>query len=120
MTNVESRVVHLEQLLRQMDTTIGQMQGQVAALQQALRTTPSASPYGSGGGSGIYSMAGVVIGAGGSVTGMTVNGLINGSTVAVSTNGTVYNQMQVATVAGKTIMLGGNPDGSFSAVSQSC
>ena len=65
-------------------------------------------------------MVGVVIAGGGSVTGATVNALIGGSTQAVSTNATVYNQMQAATVVTKTIMLGQNPDGTFSAISQSC
>jgi hypothetical protein len=73
-----------------------------------------------GGGSGVYSMVGVVIAAGGSVTGATVNALVGGSTTAVSTNATVYNQMQSPTVVTKTIMLGQNPDGTFSAISQSC
>ena len=65
-------------------------------------------------------MVGVVIAAGGNVTGATVNALVGGSTIAVSTNATVYNQMQVDTVATNTIMLGLNPDGTYSAISQSC
>jgi hypothetical protein len=65
-------------------------------------------------------MVGVVIAAGGNVTGATVNALVSGSTSVVTTNGTVYNQMQSATVVTKTIMLGANPDGTFSAISQSC
>lgn len=73
-----------------------------------------------GGGGPVFSMDGVVISAGSNVTGATVNALVGGSTVAVSTNATVYNQMQAATVVTKTIMLGQNPDGTFSAISQSC
>ena len=65
-------------------------------------------------------MTGVVIAAGGNVTGATVNALVSGSTTALPGTYTVYNQMQAATVITKTIMLGANPDGTFSAISQSC
>lgn len=93
---------------------MAQLQTQLAALQQ--------QPIGGGGGGGggIFSMVGVVIAAGGSVTGATVSTLSGGSLATLSTNATVYNQMQVATVVTKTIMLGQNPDGTFSAISQSC
>ena len=39
-------------------------------------------------------MVGVVISAGGNVTGATVNALVGGATQVVSTNATIYNQMQ--------------------------
>jgi hypothetical protein len=108
----------LEASYERLLTLIGDIQASIRRLQQ-----PSASGGGQGNGGGggtIYSMVGVVIAAGGSVTGATVNALVGGVTTAVSTNATVYNQMQSATVVTKTIMLGQNPDGTFSAISQSC
>jgi hypothetical protein len=93
---------------------------QIAALNNQLQALQGQGGNGQGGGGLIFSMVGVVITAGGNVTGATVNALVGGSTVAVSTNATVYNQMQSATVVTKTIMLGQNPDGTYSAISQSC
>jgi hypothetical protein len=106
-----------ERLALQMQALAAQVQAlatQIAALQ-------ANQAGGNSGGSGLaYSMVGVVIAAGGSVTGATINALVGGSTTAVSTNAKVYNQMQSATVASKTIMLGQNPDGTYSVITQSC
>ena len=93
---------------------------QLASLNNQLQALQGQGGNGQGGGVTVYSMAGVVIAAGGNVTGATVNALVGGSTQAVSTNATVYNQMQAATVVTKKIMLGLNPDGTYSAISQSC
>jgi hypothetical protein len=121
MSESEQRIIHLEQLIRRLSGQLASDETILAALQQAVRIGQQASPFGqTGGGSGCYSMAGVVIAAGGSVAGQTVNSLIGGSATAISTNATVYNQMGAATVAGKLIMLGQNPDGSFSVLTQSC
>jgi hypothetical protein len=70
----------------------------------------------------IFSISPVVIAAGGSVTGQTVSALQGGTSVAVNTSATVYNQMATATVAtsGKTILVAPNGDGTFTAVTQSC
>ncbi len=95
------------------------LQQQVASLINQLQGLQGGNQQGSGGGA-IYSMVGVVIAAGGSVTGATVNSLVGGVTKVISVNATVFNQMQAATVATNTIMLGQNPDGTFSAISQSC
>ena len=96
---------------------------QVQSLATQLAALQSASGGGGnqgGGGGVIYSMVGVVIAANSNVTGVTVNAFVGGSTVALPGTYTVYNQMQAATVVTKTIMLGKNPDGTFSAISQSC
>jgi hypothetical protein len=63
-----------------------------------------------------------VIAAGGSVTGQTVSYLSGGVSVVFTTNATIYNAMDVATVAtsGKTIILGANGDGTFTVITQSC
>src|SRR5208283_2804465 len=84
---------------------------QLAALAAAPPVVPS---YGGSSGGVVYSMVGVVIAAGviaapGSVTGATVYALVGGAGTVVSTNATIFNQMQAATVASKTIMLGSNP-----------
>jgi len=97
------------------------LKAQVAALNNQLQALQGqGGGNGQGGGGLCFSMVGVVISAGGNVTGATVNAFVAGATVAVSTNATVYNQMQAATVVTKTIMLGLNPDGTYSAISQSC
>ena len=108
----------LEQRYERLLLTIGDMQAAIGRLQQLAND--AASSQKAGGGGVCYSMVGVVISAGGNVTGATVNALVGGSTQAMSTNATVYNQMQAATVVTKTIMLGLNPDGTYSAISQSC
>ena len=108
----------LEQRYERLLLTIGDMQAAIGRLQQPALNPAGGQP---GGGGGVcYSMVGVVISAGGNVTGATVNALVGGATTAVNTNAKVYNQMQSATVATKTIMLGQNPDGTYSAISQSC
>jgi hypothetical protein len=96
---------------------IGDMQAAIGRLQQLAND--AAGSQKSGGGV-CYSMVGVVIAAGGSVTGATVNALVGGSTQMVTNSAKVYNQMQADTVVTKTIMLGINPDGTYSAISQSC
>ncbi|MGZ3299316.1 MAG: hypothetical protein ACXWPK_00195 [Isosphaeraceae bacterium] len=92
---------------------------QVAALNNQLQAQQSQDGKGKGGVT-VYSMVGVVIAAGGSITGATVNALVGGSTQMVTNSAKVYNQMQAATVVTNTIMLGANPDGTYSAISQSC
>jgi hypothetical protein len=97
-----------------------------AALQKALQQirdlqTAQAPPISSVT-TTVWSIPAVVIAAGGNVTGQTVSALSAGSLVTAFTNATVYNQMAAATVSttGKTIMVGANGDGTFSAISQSC
>jgi hypothetical protein len=110
----------LEYRFEQMRLAFQQLTLSVAGLQSALANQQQGGFPSGGGGGVIYSMVGVVITAGGSVTGATVNALVGGSATALPGIYTVYNQMQAATVATKTIMLGQNPDGTFSAISQSC
>jgi hypothetical protein len=115
------RADQLEGRFERLLVDFGNLQQQVAGLINQIQALQGGNQQPQGVGSGlIFSMVGVVIGAGGSVTGATVNALVGGSTVAFSTNATVYNQMQAATVVTNTIMLGQNPDGTFSAISQSC
>jgi len=99
---------------------ISDMQAAIGRLQQPAVNPAGNQPGGSGSSGLIFSMVGVVIAAGGNVTGATVNALVGGSATALPGTYTVYNQMQAATVVTKTIMLGANPDGTFSAISQSC
>ena len=82
-----------------------------------------ARPAGGGANTGAgYFIDPVVIGAGSSVSGQTVKYRSGGSVINATTNGTVYNEMAVATVAttGKTIMVVPYGDGTYVAVSQSC
>jgi len=126
MNALVNRLLDLEARFERLRVVLQGIQRQLAAL-----ASTSANAYGGNGGSGgvVYSMVGVVIAAAtgsfptltpGSVTGATVYSLVGGSPVTVSTNATVYNQMQAATVVTKTIMLGANPDGTYSVITQSC
>jgi hypothetical protein len=108
----------LEERYERLLLLIGDMQAAIGRLQQLAND--AAGNQQKGGGVTVYSMVGQVIAAGSSVTGATVNALVGGSTSLVTNNATVYNQMQSATVVTKTIMLGANPDGTYSAISQSC
>jgi hypothetical protein len=118
MIHDSSNLRELEQRYERLQLTIGDMQAAIGRLQQ-LANDAAGSQKGGGGGV-IYSMVGVAIAAGRSITGATVNAMYAGSTYAANTNATVYNQMQADTVVTKTIMLGVNPDGTYSAISQSC
>ena len=115
-----TRVETLEYRFEQMRLMAQQLALDVGGLQSQLANQQQGGGQQGGGGGMVFSMVGVVIAAGSNVTGATVNALVAGATVAVSTNATVYNQMQSATVVTKTIMLGQNPDGTYSAISQSC
>ena len=115
--NSANAVRRLEERFERLLLILGDMQAAIGRLQQ-----PSYNPGGgqSGGGGGIYIMAGQVIAAGASATGVTVDWVIGGTGIVASTTATVWNMMQSATVASKTIVLGANPDGSFTVISQSC
>ena len=114
--NTSPRNASIELSFERLLLLIADMQAAIARLQQ-----PSASGPGNQGGGGlVYSMIGQIISAGGNYPGATVNALVGGSSVALPGTYTVYNQMQAATVITKTIMLGANPDGTFSVITQSC
>jgi hypothetical protein len=113
-----SRLAALEARYERLLLLIGDMQAAIGRLQQLANDLANSQQK--SGGATVYSMAGQVIGAGSSATGVTVTAMYAGSTYTVSSSAKVYNQMQSATVASKTIMLGLNPDGTYSAISQSC
>jgi hypothetical protein len=118
--NHDTTALHrLEERYERLLLLIGDLQAAVGRLQQ-LANDAAGSQQKPGSGGVCYSMVGQVIAAGSSATGVTVNAMYAGSTYAANTNATVYNQMQSATAATKTIMLGANPDGTYSAISQSC
>ena len=108
----------LEQRYERLLLSIGDIQAAIGRLQQVANDLAGSQQKAALG--TCYSMVGQVIAAGGSATGVTVSGMSGGSTFTATSSGTVYNQMQAATVVTKTIMLGLNSDGTFSAISQSC
>lgn len=119
MTNLEQRIKFLEMQVAAQAALIQSLQAQTSAAQQQARTTQQ-SPYGGSGGA-IYTIAPVVIGAGGNATGLTVYFLLNGTSTALGGTFTVYNQMQKPTSNGaQTILVAPNGDGSFTVVTQSC
>src|SRR5271166_4296797 len=119
MTNSEQRIVHLEQIIKNLLDTIARMQAAIAALQQAQRTGQQ-SPYsGGGGGGGVFTTPAQVITAGSSATG-NVSLWVGGSAVAIASGATIWNKMGQSTASSGIIVLGQNPDGSFLVISQSC
>jgi len=118
--NSAASVRRLEERFERLLLLLGDLQAAIGRLQQPA--TNQAGGGQSGGGGNVYSIPAVVISAGGSVTGQTVSALVGGSLSTVNGNGTVYNQMAAATVStsGKTIMVGSNPDGTYSVITQSC
>ena len=117
--NSANAVRRLEERFERLLLILGDMQAAIGRLQQPSYN-PAGSQSGGGGGGGIFIMAGQVIAAGASATGVTVDWVIGGTGIVASTTATVWNMMQSATVASKTIVLGANPDGSFTVISQSC
>ena len=109
-----------ERLSLQFQSLLAQVQSlatQIAGLQS------SAGGGNQGGGVITYYIDPIVISAGSSQTGLTIYTLIGGSLTATgTTNATVYNGMASATVAtsGKNIIVGPNPDGTWSTITQSC
>lgn len=122
MTDLEGRVVRLELILKAYQAENLKLGQRVQDLEQQVRTGEGGGGGGAGNSAVVYTIAPVVISAGGNVTGQTVKALINGTSTTISTTATVYNQMAVATVstAGKTIIVGPNGDGTFTAITQSC
>ncbi len=117
MNALVNRLLDLEKRFERQRLEILRLKRQLAAL--AATPANAVLGYGSGGG-GIFIMAGVGIAAGASVTGATVDWVIGGTGIVANAYATVWNMMQSATVSGKTIVLGLNPDGSFTVISQSC
>ncbi len=115
------RADELEARFERLLVDFGNLQQQVAALINQLQALQGGNQQpSSGGGAGVFIMAGQVIAAGASATGVTVDWVIGGTGIVASTTATVWNMMQSATVSGNTIVLGANPDGSFTVISQSC
>jgi len=100
-----------------------QLEREVAKLANQIQLVQGQSGGFSGSGGIVYFIAPIVIAAGGSVTGQTIELNVGGVlTATASTNATVWNMMASATVAtsGKAIIVGTNPDGSYSVITQSC
>ena len=118
--NSANAMRRLEERFERLLLSLADMQAAIGRVQQPSYASGGGNP--GGGGAGVYSIPAVVISAGGSVTGQTVSALVGGALVTVNASGTVYNQMHSATVAtsGLTIMVGSNPDGTYSVITQSC
>ncbi len=108
----------LEYRFEQMRLALQQLGQVVSGLQSAQANQQQ------GGNSGIvYFLNPVAISAGGNVTGQQLYTNIGGTqTAAGGATATVYNEMASATVAtsGKIIIVGPNPDGTYSVITQSC
>lgn len=118
----ESRILEIERRINLLTRQMDDVMSKLTALQQEVRRAWMQSWQPGGTATGVYFIDPVVISAGGNVTGQTVKYLSGGVATNVTTNGTVYNKMNAATVstANKTIVVGPNGDGTYLAISQSC
>lgn len=118
----ESRILEIERRLGLQARQLDDIASKLTQVQQEVRRAwmQGWSPGGSS--TGVYYIDPVVISAGGNVTGQTVKYLVGGVATNITTNGTVYNKMDAATVstANKIIVVGPNGDGTYLAISQSC
>src|SRR5271157_2876446 len=116
-TQLEALEYRFEQMrlaLQQQAQVISGLRSDLANLQQG---------GGQGGGGIVYFIAPIVIAAGGSATGQTIQVNIGGVlTPTATTAAVVWNMMSSATSAtsGHPIIVGPNPDGSYSVITQSC
>lgn len=113
----------LEYRFEQMRLALQQLSQTVSGLQSALANQQPGSYSGSAGGGIVYFLNPIVIAAGGSVSGQTIWVNMAGvQTATAYTAATVYNEMASATVAtsGKIIIVGLNPDLTWSVITQSC
>lgn len=115
---LEARFERLLLDLAAAQAAIANLQTQIAGLQQG-----GSGQGQSGGGGTVFFIQPIVIAAGGNQTGLTIYTLIAGTLTATgTTNATIYNGMAAATnaTAGKNIIVGPNPDGTWSTITQSC
>ncbi len=116
LSDLEARFERLRIAFQQVQTHLTQ------ALQQIRDTQNSLVPQNTLPGIIFLITSGnaLVIAAGGSATGVTVSALSGGTVSTVTTSGVVYNEMQAATVAGKTIIVAPNSDGTYLVITESC
>jgi len=123
MSAANLRTDQLETRYELLRLDLANVKNQLAKIQSDLANQQVGQwPMTAGGTTTVWSIAPVVIAAGGNVTTQTVYALQGGTSVALPGTYTVYNQMAQPTVAtaGKTIMVGANGDGTFSVITQSC
>jgi hypothetical protein len=132
-TLLEERVFRLETLVQAIQQQILAIQTQLGTLAQ-IQWAASAPAGGGGGGSGNFlaccPTAGIAASGGcagtgapgGPLTGQTIYQVNGGAWASLTTNGTVYNGMEASggIVAGKTLVVQPNPDGTYTGVTQSC
>ncbi len=121
--NSATAVRRLEDRFERLLLIIGDMQAAIGRMQQPA-LNPAGGQQGSGGG-GIYLCLSPTAGipannSSGPLTGKTISIVNSGTTVTVSTNGSIYNFMNSATVITKTLAIDLNSDGTFTVITQSC
>ena len=122
MSEPIARIAILEQRSLQLDNLLSRLLDRIDRLEAMVSQVRAGAGGGSGSATAGYYIDPVVISAGGNVTGKTVKYLVGGTGTTITTNGTIYNVMDVATVstANKKIIVVPNGDGTYLAVAQSC
>ncbi len=123
MNALVNRIQDLEARYERLLLLVQQLARQVANLANQIQQVQGQQGNGSGTSGIVYFLNPVAISAGGNVTGQQLYTNIGGTqTAAGGATATVYNEMASATVAtsGKIIIVGPNPDGTYSVITQSC
>jgi hypothetical protein len=121
MHDISSQLQALIAMVLDLRRWLRKVADQAARAEQNVQFAMGTGGAGSGGAASFYYMpSGAVISAGGNLTGQSVYTYGGGGSSLYSSTATVYNLMGSATVSGTVLVLGINPDGTFSVVSQSC
>lgn len=117
---MEGRVTRLEVLQKSWQALSAKIQQRLQDLEQAARTAVGGYSGGGGGGATVWFVpSGAAIAAGSSGT-ADVYQTINGTNSLFVAGATIYNNLDAATTAGHTLIVGSCGDGTFQVVSQSC
>lgn len=127
MTDVESRLFFLEQLVSgRLQYDVQQLKVALAQLQNAQRVGDSGWFNGGAGGPGI-GYYGCTLSAdcpagtpGTPATGQTAWAISSGARSNVTTDGEVYNDMPYDCPSGSQVVLGANPDGTYTVIGKVC
>lgn len=124
MTNLEQRVLRLENMLQAALQQLAQLQQLVGQLGQNQYAVTSPGQGGAGGGANALMCtpsSAIAAGTpGGPLTGQTIYQITGGALASITTVGQVYNPYGAGVVAGKMITVQANSDGTYTAIAQSC
>jgi hypothetical protein len=122
VTALEGRIERLELALSRLQIQLNGVAGQLTQVQTQARQGPVVTTPGGGGdgGGGAFKCTPAAAIAGGGSGTADVYSTVSGSSVLVAAGATVINPYLTATIAGRILTLGRNPDGTYQIYGQSC